>query len=186
MKEVIGITGSIGSGKSYAIKIFEEICKKNKIQATFLNVDDIRRNILKQENIDRENLNKEIYSDKEKMKKYKKFINPKIRKELTEQINRNNGLIFIEWALLIEDSFYDIVDKIIMIFCQKDIQIKRLKSSDLGREEIVKRINLQLTNEEKLERIRQLGKKYNVIDTSNNPSIEEYENILKEGKIKYE
>ena len=45
MKKVIGITGSIGSGKSHAVKIFKNICKEKEIDAIFLDVDDIRRNI---------------------------------------------------------------------------------------------------------------------------------------------
>ena len=48
MRKVIGITGSIGSGKTYAAKIFKEISKKNNINAIFIDVEDVRRNILKQ------------------------------------------------------------------------------------------------------------------------------------------
>ena len=82
MKKVIGITGSIGSGKSYAIDKFKNICKKNKVDAVFINVDDVRRNILKQENIDRDDLNRKIYNNEKEMEKYKQFINPKIREYL--------------------------------------------------------------------------------------------------------
>jgi len=184
VKKVIGITGSIGSGKSYAVEKFKEICEKNKINTTFLDVDTIRRDILKKENIDRVELNKKIYNNQEEMKKYKQFINPKIKKHLIEQINSNDAFIFIEWALLLEDNLYEIVDSIIMISCKKEIQIKRLENGDLGKEEIIKRINLQLTNEQKIQKIKQLNKEFYIIDTSNNPKIEEYENILKkEGLI---
>ena len=69
-----------------------------------------------------------------------------------------------------------------MVYCEKNIQIKRLENGDLGREEVIKRINLQLTNEQKLEKIKQLKKEFYIIDTSNNPKIEEYKSVLrKEG-----
>lgn len=179
MKKVIGITGSIGSGKSYAVKIFKKICEQNEINSSFFDVDDIRRNILEKENIDRVELNKKIYNSQDEMRKYKDFINPKIKEYLTKQINNTNGFIFIEWALLIEDGMYDLLDSIIMVHCEKEIQIKRLENADLGKEEVIKRINLQLTNDQKLEKIKRLKKKFYIIDTSNNPKIEEYERVLK-------
>ena len=138
MKKVIGITGSIGSGKSYAVQIFKTICKQNGINASFFDVDDIRRNILKNENVDRAELNKKIYNNQYEMKKYKDFINPKIKEYLIQKINNTEGVIFIEWALLIEDCLYDLVDNIIMIYCEEEIQIDRLKNGDLGKEEIIK------------------------------------------------
>lgn len=183
MKKVIGVTGSIGSGKSYAIEMFKSICKKNKIQATFLDVDEIRRKILEKENINREELNKKIYNNPKEMENYKQFINPKIKQYLIKQINNAKGFIFIEWALLIEDGFYDIVDSIIMIYCEKEIQVKRLGNSDLRKEEIIKRINLQLTNKQKLEKIKKLNKEFYLLNTTNNPEIIEYENILRKGKL---
>ncbi len=178
MKKVIGITGSIGSGKSYAVNMFKNICKKNKIDAVFINVDDVRRNILKQENIDRDDLNRKIYNNEKEMEKYKQFINPKIREYLIKQINVNNCFIFIEWALLIEDEFEDIVDSIIMIDCKREIQIERLEKGDLGKEEVIKRINLQLTNNQKKEKIKNINKETFIIDTTNNPESDVYEEVF--------
>lgn len=179
MKKIIGITGSIGSGKSYAVEIFKKICKENKINAIFLSVDDIRRNILEKENIDRNKLNEKIYNNENAMKEYKKYINPKIRNYLNEQIRENEGIIFIEWALLLEDNLYDIVDSVIMVYCKEDIQIKRLENGDLGKEKIIKRIKMQLTNEEKIQKLKQLQKEFFIIDTTNNPEEKEYEELLK-------
>ena len=179
MKKVIGITGSIGSGKSHAIDNFKKICKNKNTKAIFIDIDDVRRNILVEENIDTIKLNEKIYSDNKEMEKYKKFISPKIKSYLMEQIRNNDGFIFIEWALLIEDNLYDIVDSIIMIYCNKELQLKRLENGDLEKKEIIKRMNLQLTNEQKIGKIKQLNKEYYIIDTSNNPSIDQYENILK-------
>ncbi len=179
MKKVIGITGSIGSGKSYAVDIFKKICKENKVNAIFLDVDDIRRNILEKENIDRIQLNQKIYNDEKAMEEYKQFINPKIKKYLNEQISKNDKIIFIEWALLIEDSLYDIVDSIIMIYCQKEIQIKRLENGDLGKESVIKRMKMQLTNEQKIDKIKKIRKEFFIIDTSDSPKEKEYEELLK-------
>lgn len=179
MKKVLGITGSIGSGKSYAVKKFKEICQKNNINSIFIDVDNVRRDLLEHKKIDRAELNKRIYSNKEEMKKYKEFINPKIREYLTNQINISNGFVFIEWALLLEDEFYDLVDSIIMINCSTDIQIERLKSSNLNEEEITKRMRLQLSNKEKIKKMKKLKKEIFILETSCNPQIEEYENLLK-------
>ena len=50
MKKVIGITGSIGSGKSHAVKIFKNICKEKEIDAILadrklkLKAQDVKRN----------------------------------------------------------------------------------------------------------------------------------------------
>ena len=119
----------------------------------------------------------------EAMEEYKKVINPKIKKYINEKINKSNGVIFIEWALLLEDNLYDIVDSIIMVYCKEEIQIKRLENGDLGKETVMKRIKIQLTNEEKIDKIKQLKKEFFVIDTSNNPKENEYEELLRKEEL---
>lgn len=172
----------MGSGKTYARNMFEKICKEKKIEAIFIDVDEVRRNILKQEKIDTTQLNKRIYNKKEEMEQYKQFMNPKIRKYVMEEINKRDKNIFIEWALLIEDSFYDMVDSTIMIDCEENIQMERLEKADLKKEEIRKRIDLQLTNKQKVDRLKELKKEFFIMDTSQNPKEKEYEEMLrKEG-----
>ena len=75
------------------------------------------------------------------MQKYKQFINPKIKEYLKEKINGADGFIFIECALLIEDGLDKLVDSIIMIYCKKETQIKRLQDGDLGRAEEKKELD---------------------------------------------
>lgn len=183
MKKVIGITGSIGSGKSYARNQFEEITKEKNINARFIDVDEIRRKLLKDEKIDTIQLNQIIYHNEEEMKRYKQFINPKIKSHLKRQIEQSNGIIFIEWALLLEDELSDIVDSIIMIDCKPNIQMKRLERGELKKEEIIKRMNLQFSNKQKIEKIRKLGKEFFVLDTSDNPKKEKYQELLKKEGI---
>ena len=183
MKKVIGITGSIGSGKSYAIQMFKKILNNRKIEATFLDVDLIRRNILDQLDINREELNKRIYDNPKEMEEYKKFINPRIRQYLHEQINQKDGLIFVEWALLLEDKLIDIVDVIFLICCGREMQIKRLEKGDLGKEAIIKRLDLQLTNNQKVEILKSVNKEFYILNTNNNPGLNKYEEMLKKGGI---
>ena len=193
MKKVIGVTGSIGSGKSYGMLIFEKICKEKQVNAIFLDVDDIRRNILDKEKINREQLNQKIYNNKNEMKEYKKFINPKIKSELKEQINKNNGIIFIEWALLIEDKLYDIVDSIIMFYCQEDIQIKRLEKIIKQKEQEKKEKYIKLVAKlDTLSPLKTLSRGYSIVEADNKiiKSVKELEkgkNIeirLTDGKAK--
>ena len=55
---------------------------------------------------------------------------------------------------------------------------------ELKKEEIIKRMNLQFSNKQKIEKIRKLRKEFFVLDTSDNPKKEKYEELLrKEGII---
>lgn len=180
MRKIIGVTGSIASGKSYCMNNFKNICASNNIEAKFLYVDDIRRKILDDYKIDRNKLNKLIYDSVEKMNEYKNFINPKIKRFLIDEINNYSGFVFIEWALLIEDNFFDIVDSIIMVNCDRNIQIERLKNGDLSENEVIKRIDIQFSNLEKIKILERIAKNFKIINTDKNPKIYEYESLLKE------
>jgi dephospho-CoA kinase len=83
----------------------------------------------------------------------------------------------VDGALLMEGIFKDIVDVLILVYINKDIQIKRLMERNLiGYEEAISRINSQMPFEEK--------KKYADYIIDNSYDVEYTKNQL--NKIMYE
>ena len=76
--------------------------------------------------------------------------------------------------------------KIVMVDCEQDVQISRLENGDLGKENVIKRINLQLRNSEKNKKIKKLNKEFCIINTSENPEINIYRKIFEKEVLNYE
>ncbi len=144
---IIGITGSIGSGKTTIAKLF---CKyhfnridadeighklidnweiKNKIVKSFGN--DI---LYKDNKINRKLLGDIVFADKLKLKKLNSIMLPGIIDEIKTQIKKikinegNNAKIAIDAPLLLETKAKDLVDKVVVAKCNKNNAIKRLKT----------------------------------------------------------
>lgn len=175
---VVGITGSMACGKTYMVCKFLEIASNKGVQTKGINIDKIRRKIIKN-NEKLNNLYKIAYNSLENMQKYKKMLLPLLNKEVKEIINSNkNKLIFLEWALLLEDNMQDLCDKIILVKCNKSEQLNRLKDGDLSLEQINQRLKMQLKNSEKLNLIKKTNKPHLVFDTTKNPSDTEYKKLF--------
>ena len=85
-------------------------------------------------------LNKYIYSNVTYMEEYKKIL----YKYLFDYIDSlQNKLIFIEWALIINDNLIDKFDNLIVIDSSYENRLNRLIDSDLSKEEVLRRFKLQ-------------------------------------------
>ena len=205
---VIGLTGSMSCGKTYCLNKFIEFSKNdNRINIVTISIDEVRRNILdnsinyKDLNlkliqcfgdgilesnncIDRIAINKIIYSNTENMLKYRTIINTYIKAEVEQLIKDDSCLYFVEWALLVEDNFYNLADKVIVFICSKNKQNERLKDSDLSKDEIKKRLTMQLSNQKKIQKLNENKITVEIFDTSKDPMNVEYkelyDNIVKE------
>jgi len=163
----IGLTGSIGTGKSTVEKIFK------KFGVPVIDADEIVHKLLKEEKIKREIVNvlgnvldkngeidkkkvaAIIFSDKKKKKQLEKIIHPEVFKYiqtwLKEQEQKNpNGIAIVSVPLMIETGSYKNYDKIIVVYAPKELQLKRLIKRGMSKEEAEKRINAQLDINEKL------------------------------------
>jgi dephospho-CoA kinase len=61
-----------------------------------------------------------------------------------------NGIAVVDAALMIESGGYKRFDKIIVVHCRPDVQLERLMArNNLSRGEALKRINAQMSQEEK-------------------------------------
>lgn len=163
---IIGLTGGIASGKSTVSKIFRELGAKivdADIKAKEISErEDVVKeigNIFGKEviniegKIDRSKIKEIVFNNKEKLKKLNDLIHPKVMEEF-KKIKENagkNDIIIFDVPLLFESGMDKMCDKIILVFTDKDIQIKRMLERDGITEELAEKIiNSQMSLEEKL------------------------------------
>ena len=147
MTKTIAITGGIGSGKSTfcsklkdnGFKIHssdEQVAKiyKNpdKKFVTYLRTIGLSKSISKK-NIDKKNISKIIFKNKEIRKKLELYIFKIVRKKRSDFIKqekeKKTRLIFIDIPLLFENNLEKQFHKVISIIASKQVRLKRLKKT---------------------------------------------------------
>lgn len=179
---IIGITGSIASGKSivtsylrtkqyYVIDcdvISHEVLKLQKVKEEIAYA--FGNDVIANGEVDRSKLGKIIFNDMKKNELLKNIVFPNILKAIEDEISSHSGIVFLDAPLLFEYNIQFLTNKIIVVKSDKEIQIQRLMSRDnISREYAIKKIEAQLPIEEK-------EKKANFIITNN----EGLENVYKQ------
>lgn len=166
MSKIIGLTGGIASGKSYASDYFKKLgfsiidCDKisNNLYLSLEYQEKIIKlfgnNILENNVFSKRKLSNLVFSDKTKLEKLNEIAFPIILDIIKEKIENyvNEDIIFIDAPILVESKLFKYIDfdKILMIETTRDLQIERLKTrNNLSEKEALNRINTQLTNYEK-------------------------------------
>lgn len=163
---ILGLTGGIASGKSTLSNIFRElgikIADADKIAKEISEREDVLleiKNIFgngvfaKNGVLDRKKLKDEVFSDKSKLKKLNDIVHPKVWnefKKIKEKTAKNDIIIF-DVPLLFESGMDKMCDKVLLIYINKELQIKRMFERDgIDRELALKIINSQMSLEEKM------------------------------------
>ena len=163
----IGITGGIGSGKSYVCQILEKMgyaifysdleAKKLMIQNKEL-IQQIKNIIGEHAYLDNK-LNKPIirnflFQNEVNKEKLNDLIHPFVYQEFEKWASTmKKEIIFNESALLFETESYKRFDKTILVTAPEEIRIQRLIRRDsLNVEEIKKRFNAQLKDSIKIKK----------------------------------
>lgn len=165
---ILGLTGNIGCGKSSLSTIFRD----NNID--IVDADIIARQIYDDEkllkrvydtfgtniknkdgSLNRKALGRIVFNNEEKLIQLNKLTHPVIRQNVTNQIEeykkQNKKIIVLDAALLIESDYLNVVDKLLVITCDEDIQIERIKKRDnCSTEEALSRIKSQMSQENKV------------------------------------
>jgi dephospho-CoA kinase len=161
----IGITGGMGSGKSFVCSIIENlgypIFYSDK-EAKWLMENNasliaeikiiVGNNAYTNNKINKEEIRKYIFNNAENRKKLNEIVHPAVTQHFDHWAQQfaSNSLIFNESALLIETGSYKRFDKIILITASQDVKIKRLiQRENVSKEEIRLRMNSQLSDEVK-------------------------------------
>ncbi|MBW8351182.1 dephospho-CoA kinase [Bacillus sp. IITD106] len=191
MAIMIGLTGGIASGKSTVSNMLKErgftildadiaarvVVEPGQIAYKRI-IESFGRDILnKDESINRSKLGSIIFNDAEKRKTLNSIVHPAVRECLNdwknEAIKEGKKTIIYDIPLLYESNLTYLVEKVIVVFVNPDIQLKRLLNRNgLSEEEALARIRSQLPLNEKVERADA------IID--NNGTIDETERQINE------
>jgi DNA-formamidopyrimidine glycosylase len=189
--KVIGITGSIATGKStvthylkkqgYQVIDADEIVKEAKMKKTSIYkglVKELGSTILNEkQEIDDAVLSKMIYNDDQIRQKINHIVHPLVYDICQKKINLSKDkVIFLSVPLLFEAGFEKLCDEIWCVYTNSEVQLDRLmKRNHLAQEEAEKMIQSQMPLDEKCQ------KATFIIDNSDELcyTIEQIQKILK-------
>jgi dephospho-CoA kinase len=180
--KIIGLTGSIGMGKSTTAKMFEKhgvpiidadqiVHKLYENEAVIL-IEDAFAGTTNGKSVDRKKLSQAVIGQPERFKKLEAIIHPLVRQKQDEftDLHRKQGADFVllDIPLLFETGAQERVDLIVVVTCKAEIQKKRVLARENMSEDKFKAIlKKQLPDAEK----RKLAD--HIVDTSH--SFEETE-----------
>jgi dephospho-CoA kinase len=166
---IVGLTGSVGTGKSTVTNFFSEM------GAYIIDWDELARAVTRPHSkawkaivkyfgkgilngdltINRQKLAEIVFSDQEKLTKLNQIVHPEVFKEderITNELARldPDALIIKDIPLLFELTRPIYVDKKVVVSASEQTQLKRLEEKGISRKDARNRIQSQLPLEEKL------------------------------------
>lgn len=167
-KITIGITGSIGSGKSEFTKIAEDygfpVLRADDISKEILaNNPDVKKQVIKKfgkESFLNNTPNKKylaelVFNNPVKLRELERILHPLVIKEIEikkKEIFRKNNILFVESALIYEADLENLFDFVVLITADREVRLKRKLSQGMREEDFIKREMNQIPDEEKRKR----------------------------------
>lgn len=168
MTLVIGLTGSIASGKSTISLMFDDfhipVIDADKVSrqvvrpgkkayrqiVEYFGIDILRDN----QTIDRKKLGQIVFNNKEELTVLNGIVHPEIRKEMIAERNAYKKskvkAVVLDIPLLFENNLTSLVDTTLLVYVSEETQLQRLmKREGFSKKEAKNRINLQMSLEEK-------------------------------------
>ena len=157
-KKVIALTGGIGSGKSYALKVLEsngyqilssdaivcDLYEKRKIKLMLKKLFPTAVKGFFNPVIDRKQISSIVFNDNQMLIRLTDLITPLVMAEIEKRVKKLSGKIFVEVPLLFECSYQNNFDGVIVITRDKNSRIESVKKrSNLTEEHILKRMESQ-------------------------------------------
>lgn len=154
---VIGLTGGIATGKSFACDIFKSL------GCAIISCDTIAKNVLENSEIiktefsdffidgklERAILREQIFNNEVLRDSLNKVAQPLIFKELQRELSKiKKGVVVVEIPLLFDNkyaSFENLLDKTVCTICDRELQLERLiKRDNITKSAAIKTIAAQM------------------------------------------
>ncbi|MFD1038093.1 dephospho-CoA kinase [Virgibacillus byunsanensis] len=170
MALILGLTGSIATGKSTVSLMFDDfnipvvdadkvarevVCPGEKAYDQIIQTfgDTVLR---EDKTIDRPKLGEIVFADESKRMQLNEIVHPSVREKMlqhkNEFVDRGAQCVVLDIPLLFESKLTHFVDKTIVVAVEKKVQLQRLMERDQYNEEEAKqRIHSQMSIDEKVE-----------------------------------
>lgn len=162
---IIGITGSIGTGKSVVTKYLANsgypVLDSDLLAGEELENEEVIKEIvsyfgelvLSNGKIDRKKLGELIFRNNSDRETLNRIIHPRVIAKIEEKAKQAEGLLFVDVPLLFEAKLEHLFAKIIVVYTSKETQLKRLMVRDrIDEEYALAKIAAQMDIEEKKKR----------------------------------
>ncbi|MGV7221290.1 MAG: dephospho-CoA kinase [Nitrospinales bacterium] len=170
MALLVGLTGSMGSGKSLVARMFQELgahlIDADKLCRTLVEpdkpawqeiVDKFGQQILNEDKtLDRKKMAEIIFNDSKKKQILENILHPRVfleEKRIYDKIREkeNDAIVIVDSPLLIESGNHSKMQKVIVVSCDEDTSLERIMDKgSFGKEDAKKRIKSQMRLQEKL------------------------------------
>ncbi len=162
----MGVTGGLGAGKSTACQRFKEngavIFDADSIAKEILQtnqaiqdriVEEFGADIIKDGQVDTQKLASQAFSNEENQSILNNIVHPYVIEAFEkrrDELEKKIGLLVVDAPLIFESGFDSHLDHTLLIFASMKMRIARaLRRGNLTREEILRRMDLQMPEEDK-------------------------------------
>lgn len=161
----IGITGGIGSGKSFVCRLFSQLGipiyyaddRAKELIATDVSLRErivqlLGSEALTENGLDKAYVAKRVFAEKPLLEQLNAIIHPVVTEDFEKWVeNQSAPFVLKEAAILVETGSYKQLDKLILVTAPEEIRIERvLKRDKITREEVLQRMRNQFPDEEKI------------------------------------
>lgn len=162
----IGITGTIGSGKSsvshHIVDLGYQVYDMDRLTHSFYEPEGILYEYIIEllgpeilrvdKTVDRQLMSKILFTNTNLLEQLEKKVFSEVRVFIQDIHDDRNSMIFFEVPLLFESKMEDLFDCIIMVSADYDVRIKRLLNRGMKTEDINLRMNRQYSEKIKEEK----------------------------------
>jgi len=164
----VGLTGGIACGKSTVAAMMRELgCRvldadalaRRLIEPGQPAYDEVLKEFGSQVRaadgrIDRAKLAAIVFANPARLERLNRIVHPRVvdalDRELAELARTEPGaVVVVEAALLIEASYHERLDRLVVAWCEPEQQVERLLARGMAREEALRRIGAQMQLDQK-------------------------------------
>ena len=163
-KQIIGITGGIGSGKSVVANILNSMGYPvynsddrakiliNRDSNLILKIKESFGNVYNTEGLDRQKMANIVFNNPEKLALLNSLVHPAVGHDFDLWVKKqSSSLVFKEAAILFETGIYKSLNKVILVTCPLPIKIKRVMERDsVSQKDVENRMKNQWSDEQKI------------------------------------